>query len=800
MMSTQTRIGAVATIGALFAAVQVAAQTGLGKSEPKARISLLASVEAVAPGRPFDAAFRFQLAPGWHIYWKNAGDSGLPPSIQWSLPEGFAAGDLQYPVPKRHHAAGGITTNILDGEPLLLARITPPKTISQQNVTLGAKVQYLICATKCIREEAKVRLELAVQPPGMPVGLANDELFRSARNALPKEQSKYLSVVAATEPKELSAARTFDLLVNIDIKPGFHIQSHEPLHPSFIKCDVFLESVEGILFKQPVYPPARFRTLKYVGKVSEYAGKITVRIPGEVDTAGALRRERISGIVKYQACDEKGKCFPPEALAFSSMATGIGEALATTPSTGPEGQAVGTTPVADRTTGAPGPESAASTSSDGSQVAGLLGRFGIVGLLIGCFIYGLALNATPCVLPVLSIKVLGFVQHAHESRRRTLVLGLAFGVGVMLFFVVLGFLAAAGRNVLQYPAAVIGLGAVVMALALSMLGVYTLQVPGTATKLEASIQKEGPLSSFGKGALAPVLGFACTGPLLAGAFGWATQQPPLTAIVAFLFAGLGMASPYVLLGANPNWLSFLPKPGPWMVTFERIMGFLLLVMVIWLLSPLVAQIGPEGLEWTLVFLVVIAMACWLLGRIKITMPESQRNRYRGGAIALVAGAGVLIYGWIYPLDEASARVQIARMASVSSNADWPSEIPWRLWSPQAVERAVRSGKMVFVDFTAAWCTVCKVNKAVAINTPEFQDKIKALEVVLFRGDFTTNDPQIAAALKSHGRPALPLNLIYPAGQPDNPIVLRPNLTRPYLLQKLDEAARPRTASASGLDP
>ena len=261
-----------------------------------------------------------------------------------------------------------------------------------------------------------------------------------------------------------------------------------------------------------------------------------------------------------------------------------------------------------------------------------------------------------------------------------------------------------------------------------------------------------------------------------------------------------MASPYVLLGANPNWLSFLPKPGPWMVTFERIMGFLLLVMVIWLLSPLVAQIGPEGLEWTLVFLVVIAMACWLLGRIKITMPESQRNRYRGGAIALVAGAGGLIYGWIYPLDEASARVQIARMASVSSNADWPSEIPWRLWSPQAVERAVRSGKMVFVDFTAAWCTVCKVNKAVAINTPEFQDKIKALEVVLFRGDFTTNDPQIAAALKSHGRPALPLNLIYPAGQPDNPIVLRPNLTRPYLLQKLDEAARPRTASASGLDP
>ncbi len=767
-MSTHMRICAVAAAGTLLATGPVLAQLGPGKPQPKGKINLVASVEAVAPGQPFDAALRFQLTPGWHIYWKNSGDSGLPPSVQWSLPEGFTAGDLQYPVPKRHHDAGGITTNILDGEPLLLVRITPPKTISQQNVTLDAKVQYLICATKCLREEAEVRLELPIRPPGGEVSFVNSELFRRAQAALPKEKSKYLSVAVVTEPKELSAALTFDLLVNIDIKRGFHIQSHEPLHPSFIKCDVFLERTEGILFKKPVYPPARFRTLKYLGKVSEYADRITVRIPGEIDTAGVPGPVRLGGIVKYQACNEKGHCFPPEALVFSSVTASIGEALAT-----------------------------ALTSSDGSQEAGFLGRFGIVGLLIGCFVYGLALNATPCVLPLLSIKVMGFVQHAHESRRRTLVLGLAFGVGVMLFFVVLGFLAAAGRNVLQYPAAVIGLGAVVMALALSMLGVYTLQVPTTATKLEASIQKEGPLSSFGKGALAPVLGFACTGPLLAGAFGWATQQPPLIAVIAFLFAGLGMASPYVLLGANPNWLGFLPKPGPWMITFERIMGFLLLVMVIWLLSPLIAQIGPEGLEWTLVFLVAIGMGCWLVGRVEITMPTSQRWRYRGGAIALVLGVGVLIYGWIYPLDKASARERSARMVSHSTDAGWPSEIPWQLWSPQAVERTVRSGKMAFVDFTAAWCAVCKVNKFVAINTPEFQDKIKALEVVLFRGDFTTDDPQIAAALKSHRRPALPLNLIYPAGQPDNPIVLRPNLTKTYLLQKLDEAARPRTASASG---
>ena len=205
---------------------------------------------------------------------------------------------------------------------------------------------------------------------------------------------------------------------------------------------------------------------------------------------------------------------------------------------------------------------------------------------------------------------------------------------MLLFFVILGLLAAQGKNVLQYPAGVIALGAVVMALALSMLGVYTLQVPSAATSLDAKIQREGVASSFGKGALAPVLGFACTGPLLAGAFGWATKQEPHIAVLAFVFAGLGMASPYVLLGANPNWLSFLPKPGNWMITFERIMGFLLMGMVIWLLHPLVYHIGAEGLEWTLAFLVFVAMACWIWGKIDVSMSTVVRWKYRAGAGAL----------------------------------------------------------------------------------------------------------------------------------------------------------------------
>ena len=216
-------------------------------------------------------------------------------------------------------------------------------------------------------------------------------------------------------------------------------------------------------------------------------------------------------------------------------------------------------------------------------------------------------------------------------------------------------------------------------------------------------------------------------------------------------------------------------------------------MVIWLLNPLVTQIGASGLQWTFVFLVAVAMACWLLGRIEMTMPVLQRWRYRIGAAATVIAAGVVIYGLIQPLGAAQARQQVVRMASYGGD-DTSSGIPWQSWSEEAVEREARSGRMVFVDFTAAWCTVCKVNKKMATDTPDVRDKLKSLGIVPFQADFTSRDPKIAAALQKYGPP---LNLIYPAGRPDGPIVLRPILTKAYLLEKLDEAAGSARTAAAG---
>ncbi|MCH8253470.1 MAG: hypothetical protein IID36_13565 [Planctomycetes bacterium] len=826
-------------------------------------ISLAASVESVAPGEAFEVALHFKLADGWHIYWKNPG-IGLPPKAKWTLPAGFEIGELEFPAPKRNIDATGLVTNLLGHEPVLLATVIPPASIDAGNVTLKADITYLVCNQNCLRGSASVEIAIPVAATGAPTKPANEDLFKKARNALPKTSSKYVTITPSISESKFAVGDTFDLTLSIKVKSGFKIQSHKPLAANLIATDVFLERPAGITLGDPVYDKPKIKRDPVLGEQSIYRGRFKVRIPATVDEEVDRATVRFAGVMRYQACNAAGSCFPPATLAFS-YSPGIADASASAPSDGdkaassasapseaneavatatsaldgddasaqPANSADNTEPAGDIKLGDP-QDTVSSTSNsddDGASVtddtiapvaaapiavadedAGTRGgwfwrfleRLGLPGnmirfirfgmMLLACFIYGLVLNATPCVLPVLSIKVLGFVQQAHESRRRTLMLGLSFGLGVIIFFVVLGFIAAKGGNLLQSPIAVITLGAIVMALALSMLGVYTLQVPTAATKLDATIQKEGLVSSFAKGALAPVLGFACTGPALAFAFGWATQQPPATAMFAFLAAGVGMASPYMLLGANPNWLGFLPKPGNWMITFERIMGFLLLAMVILLIHPLVWHIGAEGLEWTLGFFVSIALACWMLGQISATMPAPTRWRYRGTAGAIVLLVGMIIYGGVYPLGEAIAEQKRLRTPIAMGDAkgdptsnDYSHRIPWRPWSRQAVRDVVSSGRTVFLDVTAAYCTNCKYNKKVATNTPEAIAKMKELGVVPFQADFTDGDGKVFELLQRFGILGPPLNVIYPAGKPDEPILMSTMFSKKYLLSKLDEA-------------
>lgn len=773
-------------------------------AKPKARVELASSVTAIAPGKPFELALQFKIDNHWHIYWTNPGDAGQAPSAKWQLPDGFTVSSFKHPIPERHEAHT-LVTHIHEGKPVLLATVTPPANLTGSSVKIAGELKWLVCAENCIPESQPVSITIPVAASPDQSKPANAALFTNARKQLPTPEgkAKYVTVTPKLGAGKLAPDSGFEIHLDIDIKDGIHIQSNNPSLPGLIATTVFMGPFEEGYFENPQFPPAKSRKLP-IGTVNEFTNQITIKVKGEAfdDLAGPSKD--FAGLFVYQACDDKGKCFPKEAVEWS-LNVPITSAKAA-PTTNDTAHADAgkrteieiddkTTITADSITFDPNgtspadplPTETATADSSADTPDNFFAKFGTAGLFFACFLYGLFVNATPCVLPVLSIKVMGFVQQAHESRKRTLILGLSFGAGVMLFFIILGLLASSGENILQYPVAVIALCGIVMALALSMLGVYTLQVPTVATNLDSQINKEGPLASFGKGALAPVLGFACTGPLLAGAFGWATAQPAHIAILAFIFAGLGMAAPYMLLSANPNWLSFLPRPGNWMITFERIMGFALLAMVIWLAHPLASQIGTVGLEWTLVFFIAVAFACWLLGKITLSMSKAQILKYRAGAAGTVIASAAIIFGFISPISEAVEAQKVKKATLEFCVDDWSEGIPWKKWNPCSVDDAIEAGHTVFIDYTADWCTVCKVNKRVAINTPEVRAKMEELGVIAFKADFTSKDPDIAAQLRQFKRAGVPMNIIYPAKDPDNPILLDANLKLEYLLEKLEQA-------------
>jgi thiol:disulfide interchange protein len=273
-------------------------------------------------------------------------------------------------------------------------------------------------------------------------------------------------------------------------------------------------------------------------------------------------------------------------------------------------------------------------------------------LLLFAVIGGLILNIMPCVLPVLSIKVLGFVNQAGEDPKRVFRLGLVFAAGVYVSFLILASLVVgvqlAGASVgwgfqLQEPRFLIVVSAVILAFALSLLGVFTIELPGAVGgSLSGAAGREGPAGAFFNGVLATVLATPCTAPLLGPALGFAFSQPPAMVFLFFVFIATGLALPYVLLAANPGWLRFVPKAGPWMERFKQSMSFLLFATVIWLLWVLGKQTGYEGVISALIFLLAVGIACWVLGLgLEYGVRRERRTMAIAMAAALMAGGYLL---------------------------------------------------------------------------------------------------------------------------------------------------------------
>jgi len=388
----------------------------------------------------------------------------------------------------------------------------------------------------------------------------------------------------------------------------------------------------------------------------------------------------------------------------------------------------------------------------------------VSGLAVTLFlslIGGLILNLMPCVFPVLSIKVLGFVERAHSAPGELQRHGLLFLAGVLVTFLgiatILLTFKAIGDPIgwgfqLQNPIAVAILSLVLFVIGLNLIGLFEV---GTSLQGVGSrwANLGGDAGAFMTGLLAVVVAAPCIGPFAAGALGLAFSQPGYVLVLVSLMLGLGLALPYLILSFFPSLLKWLPRPGPWMTRFKQFLAFPMFGAAIWLVWVLSMQGGSQGVLMLLIGYLAIAFLVWVL-KFPALLARS----------AAVAGALVLV-------------VSLFGVSQSTAAGEYAGEP----WSQDRVDMLVAEGRPVFIDFTAAWCVSCQFNKQLTLNSPQVLNAFEENEVVVLIADWTNRDDRIAAAIRGYGAAGIPLYVYYAPGSSE-PQILPPLINTGLIIE------------------
>lgn len=644
-------------------------------------VELVADVAAAPPGGAFRLGVRFVPEKDWHVYWRNPGDSGEAPRIDWTLPSGLSAGALEWPAPERI-PAGPLVNFGYAGEMLLAAPVTVPANVATETpLDLKARAKWLVCnEDECIPGGATLSLKLPVGSGGT-VPPATARLFATTRERLPVSLPGGWRVAAHPDGERVTLA-VDGVPLSADAPAFFFANDRDALDPSAAQ-DV---ARDGNGFRLTLTPRGTApRALAGVLRIGEHAYAVDTEV----------------------AAAASGLPFTPIAFAF-------------------------------------------------------LG--------------GMILNLMPCVFPVLALKALALVGLGGEARRRVRRHGLVYAAGIVVsFWVLAGILLAAragGAELgwgfqLQSPAVIALLAGLFFWMSLVLLDVVTVggSIMGVGQHLTTG---DGDRAAFFTGVLATVVATPCTAPFMGTALGYALGQPAPIALAVFTSLGLGLAFPYVVITFVPTLARHLPRPGAWMETLKQLLAFPLLATTAWLVWVASFQAGPPAVAAILIALVLIAFAAWVAGRFK-----SGGARFTATASVAIA---LLLALRITPLDAPPPSETTAGARAFA----------WEPFSTARIAEARAAGRPVFVDFTAAWCVTCQVNKKVALETTEVVAKMRELGVVALRADWTRPDEHITRALQEFGRDGVPLYVLYSGKQNDPPRILPQILTPAIVIGELEK--------------
>jgi thiol:disulfide interchange protein len=731
------------------------------------KLSLKASFElqeGTSQGRLHVTA---EPALGWHTFSITQADGGpqrtkllLAPSTKFKVTGPFTPSTAPevkhydyYDVPIEEHA--GLVTWTA---PIELAPGVDPASL-----VITVDVDAQVCEQSCLpiteRLEAKFTGEYAV----------------AAATGTYTSETGNIRWQGFIEPKVASPGSTVKLTLTATPVEPFHIYAYAPTAVGIEGFSPTLISLKPLPAGWTPSPPKTSSKVQSKppaipgdSPLTYHAGPVTWTMDIAVPEDAEPGQTRVAGIVGFQVCTDQ-TCDLPSAAAFEVTVPVAAQAVA--------GQA----PVAFSTESYSAAASLA--TSFAPQVASMQARTTAVApteLLIAIglgLIGGLILNLMPCVLPVIGLKVLSLAEQAGQQRARVLTLNVVYSLGILSVFMVLATLAVFinlswGEHFGEMWFQVV-VASVVFAMALSFLGVWEIPLPGFVggSKTSELQQKEGLAGAFAKGMLTTVLSTPCSGPLLGSVFGLTLHYPPFAKYVIFGSVGLGMASPYLLVGAFPALVRWLPKPGAWMETLKQVMGFVLLGTVVYLIY----LVNSDYRIATLSLLFAIWFACWWIGRVPIYEEFSKRaTAWIGGSLTAAA------IGWF----------------AFTNLGPHTSILPWNNFSPAALSEARAQGKTVMIDFTARWCPTCHLNYATAIDTHAVKEIVERNGVVPMIADWSDRGATIKKKLEELESASIPLLAIYPAdGSP--PIVLRDLVNQSQVLEALEQAGPSIEKRAAG---
>lgn len=669
------------------------------------KADLIAEPAAIKPGEPFWVALRLRIKDGWHVYWRNPGDSGEAPSITWHLPQGFVAGPIVWPTPHRIPIAHLVNFGY-DRETLLLTQLTPPADLSAATpTTIKADAAWLVCEKECIPGEASIGVDLPVVARGAPLAPSPEtkSAFASARALLPH---------ASPWPARMDVGPEW-LVLTVDAKG---------LEQDRVTSAYFFPNSETLVQHAA---PQELRVGTYGLTLRIKRSALSTASPA--DAGGVLAIEELLGATKAR-----------QSFALANVAVGT-----------------------------------AAPSHPATSVMLVLQAAALA--LLG----GIILNLMPCVFPVLSIKVLGLIEQAGQSKESVRCHGLAYTAGVLVAFAALGgvllSLRAAGDAVgwgfqLQSPPTVALLAYVLFAMGLNLSGVF--QLGASAQGIGQHLTRHAGLAgTFFTGVLAAIVASPCTAPFMATAVGFALTQPAAVALAVFLALGFGLALPFLILTLAPQLISRLPRPGAWMETLKQLLAFPVYATVVWLMWILSQQIGQVALFGATIGLVLIALAAWSFNVWQMArVPWGRRIALAAMVVSIMTVT--IAAAWLEP-----DRVARRGDAEIASDSGIEPFTQLRLDELRA------AGRPVFVNMTATWCITCLVNETAALATDAVKSAFAVKDIAYLKGDWTNRNPEITRVLERHGRSGVPLYLLYPAN--GEPIVLPQILTPATVLGEID---------------